>query len=466
MTDRSRIEDLRRRVQKDPTSIAFAQLAEECRRAGNLDEAVNVCRAGLALHPTYLSARVTLGRALLELNQLSEAQSELDYVLRSAPENLAALRALAETLHRQGDLSNSLAQYRVALSLAKNDPDLQETVASLEHQLEAAATASAPTEPETAAAPPEDIFAFLQSDAPTIAEPAGVGPPMAQSSVVESLSATEPSVDDAPALESQAVETPAVSESAALDAPEVSESPAFERPEVIASPNLEAYRVFESEVDAAAFAESPAIEALTVVEPAIETLTVVESPAIEALAVVEPPAVEAPTVVEALTVVETPTEELGVAETPTLEIPTLDMPADPAVETPILEHHAIDLHVADTPSIETIETFAPAMASDLDRLWAEPVPLPGEHPSESTKAPEPQIQWPMSAEPADQSTSLPDDWQPSTSDRIFAAPPVAPEPESAVAATYRPARERDARTVAVLEQWLQAVHVSRTQRHA
>jgi hypothetical protein len=444
VADRSRIEDLRRRVQKDPTSIAFAQLAEECRRAGDLDEAVSVCRAGLALHPTYLSARVTLGRALLELNQLSEAQTELDYVLRSAPENLAALRALAETLHRQGDLSSSLAQYRVALSLAKNDPDLQETVASLEHQLEAAATASAPTEPQTAAAPPGDIFAFLRSDAPALAEPAIVDTPIAQSSVVEYPSAIEPSVDEEPAFDTQAVETPAVAESAAFEAPEVIEPLAFEAPEAIESPALEAYSVFESEVDAVPFVESSAIEALTVVE----------SPAIEALTVVEPPALEA------LTVVDTPIEELAVVEAPTLG--TLP---DPVVEAPIFEHHAIDAHIAHAPDIETIETLDPAMASDLDRLWAEPISPLGAHSYEATKASEPQIQWPTSAEPADQGTSLPDDWQLPSSDLMSAAP-VGPEPEPVVPAAYRLARERDARTVAVLEQWLQAVHVSRTQRHA
>jgi hypothetical protein len=41
----------------DPASIAFAQLAEECRRAGHNQEAVDVCRAGLELHPGYLSAQ-------------------------------------------------------------------------------------------------------------------------------------------------------------------------------------------------------------------------------------------------------------------------------------------------------------------------------------------------------------------------------------------------------------------------
>src|SRR5215510_13396232 len=101
MADNQRIEDLRRRVQKDPTSIAFAQLAEELRRAGQLNEAVDVCRAGLTIHPSYLSARVTLGRALIDLRRIDEAQTELEQVRRQAPENLAAIRALAD-IHRLG----------------------------------------------------------------------------------------------------------------------------------------------------------------------------------------------------------------------------------------------------------------------------------------------------------------------------------------------------------------------------
>jgi tetratricopeptide (TPR) repeat protein len=136
MADNQRIEDLRRRVHKDPASIAFAQLAEELRRNGDYTESVEVCRTGLAIHPGYLSARVTLGRALLELNQLDEAQGELELVLKSAPENLAALRALAETRQRQGSDSDALTSYRSALLLARNDPDLQQTVDELSRKVE------------------------------------------------------------------------------------------------------------------------------------------------------------------------------------------------------------------------------------------------------------------------------------------------------------------------------------------
>jgi len=131
MADSARIEDLRRRVQKDPASIAFAQLAEEYRRAGQSQESIDVCRAGLALHPEYLSARVTLGRALVEQGDLKAAQGELGLVLKSAPDNLAALRGLAEVHHRRGELAEALVHYRAALNLAQNDPDLAETVNDL-----------------------------------------------------------------------------------------------------------------------------------------------------------------------------------------------------------------------------------------------------------------------------------------------------------------------------------------------
>jgi len=99
-------------------------------------EAVEVCRAGLAVHPSYLSARVTLGRALVELQQYEEARQELEHVLRSARENLAAIRGLADVYHRQGALVEALAQYRAALALARHDPDLEQTVADLARQVE------------------------------------------------------------------------------------------------------------------------------------------------------------------------------------------------------------------------------------------------------------------------------------------------------------------------------------------
>jgi tetratricopeptide (TPR) repeat protein len=192
MADQQRIDDLRRRVQKDPASIAFAQLAEECRRAGEYQEAVETCRAGLQIHPGYLSARVTLGRSLVELGQLDTAKGELSRVLESAPDNLAAIRGLAEIHFRRGELPEALIQYRKALVLAPNDPDLEETVTDLSKRVEPApAESSALTMREelwrqapapAAIAPPEPVHESVPvppieepMDASTLAADAEVG---------------------------------------------------------------------------------------------------------------------------------------------------------------------------------------------------------------------------------------------------------------------------------------------------
>jgi Flp pilus assembly protein TadD len=131
MTDNSKIEDLRRRVQADPASIAFAQLAEEYRRAGRFDDAIAVCGDGLAIHDGYVSARVTLGRALLQTGRYDEARHELERVLAVAPENLAAIRGLAEAHHRSGALDDALVQFQSAHALAPNDPEIERNLETL-----------------------------------------------------------------------------------------------------------------------------------------------------------------------------------------------------------------------------------------------------------------------------------------------------------------------------------------------
>jgi len=118
MADTPRLEELRRRVQSDPASVAFAALAEEYRRARRFDEAIATCAAGLKRHPSYLSAHVTLGRSLIEVGQYDEAREELEFVLRAAPENLAATRGLAEIHHRLRDSAGAPEKHRAGVAQA------------------------------------------------------------------------------------------------------------------------------------------------------------------------------------------------------------------------------------------------------------------------------------------------------------------------------------------------------------
>lgn len=157
--------------------MSFAQLAEELRREGANDEAVEVCRAGLAHHPDYLTVRVTLGRALVELDRLDEAFTELTAVLDAAPGNLPAIRALAEIYQRRGLMNEALVHYRRALQLSQHDVDLEHTVGQIQRQVEPAATTPPGTAP--AAVPIAELFDFdslLAQLGPVPAPPVSAGP--------------------------------------------------------------------------------------------------------------------------------------------------------------------------------------------------------------------------------------------------------------------------------------------------
>jgi len=161
VADESRIEALKKRVQKDPGSIAFAQLAEEYRRAGRFQESIEVCRAGLARHPGYLSARVTLGRALLEIGDTESAERELGEVVRVAPDNLSAVRGLADVHRRRGELPEALEQFRAAFDLAGQDPTIEQIVRDLRREV-----VQAP------AAPPPAAASLVAEQGAALAQPA------------------------------------------------------------------------------------------------------------------------------------------------------------------------------------------------------------------------------------------------------------------------------------------------------
>ena len=158
-TDEPRLLELRRRVQEDPASPDFVLLAEEYRRAGANADAVEVCRAGLVHHPDNLTARVTLGRALIELDRFDEAFTELTSVLDAAPDNLPAIRAVAEIYQHRGMMSEALAHYRRALQLAQPDSDLPH--ADFTHPVEQGQRTLPPEPPPTAEPPPVgELFDF------------------------------------------------------------------------------------------------------------------------------------------------------------------------------------------------------------------------------------------------------------------------------------------------------------------
>lgn len=134
-----RIDELRKRLEKEPGSRLFAQLAEELRKDGDLEEAISVCREGLQKQPNYPSARMTLGRALFDSGDLSAARAELESVVKGAADNILAGRLLGECLERQGDRAGALARFKATLALAPGDRQILDRIQALELSMPAAA---------------------------------------------------------------------------------------------------------------------------------------------------------------------------------------------------------------------------------------------------------------------------------------------------------------------------------------
>ncbi len=128
------IERLKEKVSKDPNSKLFVPLAEEYKKAGLLDEAIEVLTGGLENQPGYLSARVSLGKIFIEKGMLSEARTEFEKVIASIPDNLYAHKKLAEIYSDLGDKDKAIKEFRTVLKLNPIDDRAAATLAEMEQQ--------------------------------------------------------------------------------------------------------------------------------------------------------------------------------------------------------------------------------------------------------------------------------------------------------------------------------------------
>lgn len=281
MADSPRLEELRRRVQADPASIAFAALAEEYRRAGKFREAVDASRAGLRYHPTYVSARVTLGRSLVELQEVEQAERELTFVLKSAPDNLAARRALGELCWQQLRFSDALTHFRTAHTLAPADAELPQILQSLERELAAdrngASSKPEDTKAEEAKAEEAKVEdAKVEEAKPEVvagAAPAPASPPSAAAPASFSGGASQPPV-------SEGDTQPSVSGGDAQRAAASAETLKLVRPEPV-----ELQRADEPSAEPQPVAAAPA----DVVEARVAEAQFVDAPPVESRAADAPP---------------------------------------------------------------------------------------------------------------------------------------------------------------------------------
>jgi len=121
-------------LEREPSSLVFAALAEAYRKRNLLTRAIEVCRRGLRTHPNFLSGRVALARAYADAGKSDLAQRELEKVVASAPDNLAAQRLLAEIHRRDGRLDQLEKTLHRILSLDTGDAKARQGLAWVDAQ--------------------------------------------------------------------------------------------------------------------------------------------------------------------------------------------------------------------------------------------------------------------------------------------------------------------------------------------
>ncbi|MEO7040614.1 MAG: tetratricopeptide repeat protein, partial [Gemmatimonadaceae bacterium] len=139
MANSALIEDLRKQFAENPRRV-FARLANEYRKSGDLDVAIEICRAHVPLQPTYISGYIVLGQALFERGQPDEARSTFETALSLDPENLIALRQLGDIARASGDLDAARGWYHKLLEVDPQNEDISAQLEALDAPTQSAAT--------------------------------------------------------------------------------------------------------------------------------------------------------------------------------------------------------------------------------------------------------------------------------------------------------------------------------------
>ena len=118
------ISALEERIEANPKSRSFLQLAEAYIELGKTDQAQALLSKGVEYYPYYLAARITLGQVQMEKGLLPEAISNFEFVSRTIPDNLIAQKSLAQLYYENNEMGKAKEAITVANSLSPDDSEI------------------------------------------------------------------------------------------------------------------------------------------------------------------------------------------------------------------------------------------------------------------------------------------------------------------------------------------------------
>lgn len=177
MAPPARVDELKKRYEENPRRF-FAPLANEYRKAGDLDAAIDLCRMHLEEQPGHLSGHIVYGQALYESARAGEAKAIFEAALTLDPENLIALRHLGDIAKADGDATAAKHWYGRVLEA---DPRNDEVIALID-ALSAAAPAPTVVLAEQREPPPTPNYADVAPPA-TAVDPSAPTPAVSVAAV-------------------------------------------------------------------------------------------------------------------------------------------------------------------------------------------------------------------------------------------------------------------------------------------
>lgn len=130
MADTGRLDELKRKFDENPKRY-FAPLANEYRKAGDAELAIELCRTYLPQQPNHMSGYIVYGQALHDAGQTEESAAVFKQALSLDPENIIALRHLGDISRNAGDNVGAMRWYGKVLELDPRNEEISAFLAAL-----------------------------------------------------------------------------------------------------------------------------------------------------------------------------------------------------------------------------------------------------------------------------------------------------------------------------------------------
>src|SRR5687768_15741678 len=131
MASSPRLDELEKRFNENPRRY-FAPLANEYRKAGDVEHAIAICQAWLPQQPGHISGHIVYGQALFESGKLDEARGTFESALGLDPENLIALRYLGDISRQRGEVKSARGWYQRVLDADPRNEEIAGLIDSLD----------------------------------------------------------------------------------------------------------------------------------------------------------------------------------------------------------------------------------------------------------------------------------------------------------------------------------------------